>query len=1362
MSTLRAYAPQLPQEEILREERVAEGAAVNTISVTLEIEKHGAEEICRAADSVIRSADVFAVRFTGGGFEESEPRFSRILPAMTAEEALAYMHGRDAARIDPAEKLYEVEIIPAEEKVFLYARFHHVIMDGRGMYLFAQRVLDAIEGKELPFSRYFGAEGQAEADDEAYWKEKFLDFSQETSLFPDGGTGEKLTVPRNFSPSLIGEIAAFAEREGFHLPYAFLAAEALYLARAADADEATVLMSRRNRNAETADTLGCYVLLVPLRIGLEGCESFADLCRRAQEIGREASRHSKIGYSRLAHVAQIKNVSQYGFNYYDFTLSSSVPHKISVSVAGAIGNHLVFNVFAGENMACSLDCRKEVYDEERAGFFFGSMEQILMQGVAGKPLAGIEILGEREKARLNAVRGEEFPIDGSESIPSLLRAVAAEHPNAPAVYAGGKSLTFGELDAQSDAIARALVERGVKQGDKVGFMLKRDIRLLPALFGISKAGAAFIPVDPAYPQDRIDYILQDSAAAFLITSSQTGNGLDIDELLRGGNASLPTVSQTDVAYLIYTSGTTGRPKGVMLTHRGVANIVKPENNPFNRYFTKHCKGLTAIGSICFDISLFEFFVALFNGKFVELADEEGMINPERLSECILAHGADALHCTPTRLASYLRNPRFLAEAEKLKAVLSAGEVLPPSLIASLKELGVHIFNGYGPTEVTIGATITEEGDSRSIGKPIANTGILIADKNGDALPYGVAGEICIYGAGLGLGYLNRPEETAAHFIVRGGRRLYRTGDTGRLLPDGRLLYLGRRDRQVKLRGLRIELPEIESAMLSFAEVTQAACLVKKSRHSEHLVAFYSAARDLGAELKSHISETLTTYMVPDVFVRLPALPQTAGGKTDYKKLETENVDFRGSYRAPASELEKLICGAFEEVLGATDVGADDDFFELGGDSLGAMELMLALERIRKENAPGYSDIYRCPTPAKLAELMDGGSAGEQYPIHDLNYEGIGEYLKAHTPLGGKPLGNVLLTGGTGFLGNHILAELLKSGSAEHIYCLARSKKTMTAAKRIRGALFYYAEDDFTEENRWTAVEGDISSPAIFAEPFEEKIDLIINCAANVAHFAYGDALSRVNEGGVQNLIAYALKTGARLLQISTVSVGGMAKRAALSASLFTEEDLYVGQRIFNEYIYTKFKAEYALLRAAADKGLRVQIMRVGNLQGRLSDGEFQMNLRSNGFTRRLSAYLDIGAVPQSLYDSTVEFSPVDEVAKMVVALAKSGEGGAFHVCPPAETAFSRLFDILKEMGRPVEIVSDEAFAKRIEELKMSGEKSGSVEMLSIERGNADFDYIPFSRADTLKRLAALGCVWREITDDYLKKYLTALGDMDMF
>lgn len=1354
------YGLTAAQREILLGESISQEAAFSVISVKLMIGGHDAAEVKAAADRVISSADIFHVSLHGDGFVQCESRDSVILPPMSRGEAEAYTARRDTERMDPSRMIYEAEVIPTDGYVLLYVRFHHIIMDGRGMCLFAQRVLDALEGKALSDSRFFTPEEEPAQEQDDYWAQVFSDFSDGTSVFSGEPAGfEKLSLPFHLGAVADGA-ARFADEIGVHVPYVYLAAQALYLARATDSDEATVLMSRLNRNAATAETLGCYTLVVPVRIRLKGCEHFSDLCRRAQETAKEASLHKGAGFSSIARASNVKGAfSEYGFNYYDFKLRTETDCTLSLSVAGALKNHLVWNLFAdGE---CMLDGRAGIYDEETARFFADAMRRILEDGVKDMPLEEIRTLGAEELSRLEQIHGEEMPFGQDETIPSLLRSTAAACPDAPAVYAGDKKLTFRELDEQSDNIARALIDRGVKPGDRVAFMLKRDIRLLPALFGISKSGAAFIPVDPAYPEDRIRYILENSEAALLVTSKDTGSGADIDELLMGGTSPLPDIKQDALAYLIYTSGTTGRPKGVMLTHRGIANIVKPGNNPFNRYFTKHCKGLTAIGSVCFDISLFEFFTALFNGKFVELADEEGMLNPERLASCILAHRADALHCTPSRLASYLRNPQFLNAAESVKAVLSAGEVLPQALVTSLSELGIHVFNGYGPTEVTIGATITESGDILSIGRPIANTGILILGESGRILPYGAAGEICIYGAGLGLGYFKRPEETEKRFTERHGKNVYRTGDLGRLLPDGRLVYIGRSDRQVKLRGLRIELPEIENAMLSFPGVTQAACLVKKSKHSEHLAAFYTADRELSGELKEHISGTLTAYMVPDIFKRLDAMPQTAGGKTDYKALEKEDVDFRKAYRAPSGALETLICNGMAEVLGIDRVGVDDDFFELGGDSLGAMELMLSIEQGNGGKAPEYNDIYRYPTPAMLAEYLAGERTQELYPLTNLNYEGIDRFLKAR-PRTDKPARRILLTGATGYLGNHILAELLKDPEVEHVYCLARSKRKVTAEKRIQSTLFYYAEDDFSEDGKWSAVEGDISDPALFSEPFDDRIDLIVNCAANVAHFAYGDALSRVNETGVNNLIAYALKTGARLVQISTISVGGMAETARAKDILFTENDFYVGQKIFNEYIYTKFKAEYALLRAAADKGLPVQIMRVGNLQGRISDGEFQMNLRSNGFTRRLSAYIDIGAAPRSLYDSTVEFSPVDEVAGMVLALTESAECGAFHVCPPAETAFSRIFDLLRQLGKPVEIISDEEFARLIQDLKASGEKSGSVEILSIERGNDAYSDIPFSRAYTVERLHALGRSWKEITDEYLEKYLTALAGMDMF
>lgn len=371
----------------------------------------------------------------------------------------------------------------------------------------------------------------------------------------------------------------------------------------------------------------------------------------------------------------------------------------------------------------------------------------------------------------------------------------------------------------------------VRSGDKVAFMLSRKMPLIPTLLGISKSGAAFIPVDPAYPKDRIEHILTDSRAKYLIREEKrSDNEIDVSELLDApaDNIALPLIKQSDLAYMIYTSGTTGKPKGVMLSHRGIVNITHPLNNPFNKDLVKNGHGIVAIGSICFDISLFEIFVPLFNGKFVALGNERAMVDASALSEYIEKYGADMLHCTPSRIAAYLKDADFQKAITKIQMILSAGEVLPGSFVLMLKEkYGIRIYNGYGPTETTIGATISEDGDHESIGKPIGNTGVLVLNSEGNRVPYGAVGELCVYGNGVGLGYYNRDEETRKKFIERGGMRVYRTGNLGHLLPDGRIIYHGRCDRQIKLRGLRIELSEIESVMLSFPHVEQAACLVKR-------------------------------------------------------------------------------------------------------------------------------------------------------------------------------------------------------------------------------------------------------------------------------------------------------------------------------------------------------------------------------------------------------------------------------------------------------------------------------------------------------------------------------------------------------
>ncbi|MBQ9881516.1 MAG: AMP-binding protein, partial [Synergistes sp.] len=433
------------------------------------------------------------------------------------------------------------------------------------------------------------------------------------------------------------------------------------------------------------------------------------------------------------------------------------------------------------------------------------------------------------------------------------------------------------------------------------------------------------------------------------------------------------IPQERLAYCIYTSGTTGVPKGAMLSHRGIVNITDPDNNPFNRDIVKCGTGIVAIGSVCFDISLFEFFVPLFNGRFIEFAPESAMTDPEELAALIKKHGANMLHCTPSRLSAYLKNAVFSDALNSVEVILAAGEALPGSLVTELNgKYGIRVYNGYGPTETTIGATVTDANDDTSIGRPIANAGVMILDEKGRLLPYGVIGELFVYGNGLGLGYQDMPEETAKRFVEYYGRKMYKTGDLARFLPDGRVAYHGRNDFQVKLHGLRIELPEIESCILSYEGVGGVCVQVRKIGVSEHLVAFFCPKEGASvdkAALKEYVRERLTYYMVPDIFKELDRIPETPGGKTDTKALAAIPIDVEGVYRAPQTPYQIAICEAFAVVLEMEKVGLDDNFFDNGGDSLHTAELLHEIASRLPEAEAAYEDIFRYPTPELLAQYL---------------------------------------------------------------------------------------------------------------------------------------------------------------------------------------------------------------------------------------------------------------------------------------------------------------------------------------------------------------------------------------------------------
>ncbi|MDK2961362.1 MAG: hypothetical protein PWP20_488 [Eubacteriaceae bacterium] len=412
------------------------------------------------------------------------------------------------------------------------------------------------------------------------------------------------------------------------------------------------------------------------------------------------------------------------------------------------------------------------------------------------------------------------------TVAGTFKNVVKTYGSQTAVIATDKTLSYTELDQESNRIANALIKMGVGVGDKIGFMLKRDSRLQVTMLGIAKSGAAFIPIDPEYPINRIKNIVEDSLAKLLISDNDSDLteldvvSADYDDLIKIGETAAVDVEidPDDLSYIIFTSGSTGRPKGVMLKQKGLVNYITPsDHNTFAKGFVDHTNTLVSITTVSFDVFLKENMTSLLNGKTLVLANEDQVNDPAELAKLMTETAVDGYSSTPTRMIQYLESKAFEEAVASLSFIICGGEKFPPGLYTQLSKITkARIFNSYGPTEISISSNAKElTNELITIGKPLSNVREYICDPDGNLLPVGVVGELYIGGMGVGRGYLNNPEQTRKAFIDYQGERIYKTGDFARWTDDGEVVILGRMDGQIKLRGLRIELGEIENAMLAY-------------------------------------------------------------------------------------------------------------------------------------------------------------------------------------------------------------------------------------------------------------------------------------------------------------------------------------------------------------------------------------------------------------------------------------------------------------------------------------------------------------------------------------------------------------------
>ncbi|HEX2210446.1 MAG TPA: amino acid adenylation domain-containing protein [Longimicrobium sp.] len=916
----------------------------------------------------------------------------------------------------------------AEEHVLLLS-LHHISIDGGSLpALFRElwTLYDAFcEGRESPlaelavqypdFAVWQREQLRGEVVDRqlAYWKERMAGAAPLLELPTDRprpvmqsyrGASEPVHVPG----ALTERLEALARAEGTTLYMVMLGAWQVLLGRYASTDDVVVgsPIAGRTRH-EVEELIGFFVNTLVLRTDLSGDPAFREVLRRVRDVTLGAYEHQDVPFERLVEELQPqRTLSHSPLFQVMFNLHLDRPAETEQGVRWRLMDTnrgtTKFDItlalaHAADGLHGEMEYASDLFDRATIQRMMGHLLRVLEQVAddADARISDLALLAEAERARVvDEWNRTEAGYPSRASIHQLIAEQAARTPDAAAVVFGGASLTYRELDARANRLANHLVHLGVTPEARVGICLERSAEMVIAMLAVLKAGAAYLPLDPSYPADRLAYMLEDSGAPLLVTQAALRTLLPTDGVkvvsvdedasaiaLEPAGAPRAAVDAANAAYVIYTSGSTGRPKGVQVTH---GNAVSFFAGMDERVGGPVPGTWLAVTRISFDIHVLELLWTLARGfKVVVQPEADRARDGESIAEQIRRHAVTHLQCTPS-LAGMLIAESGIESVSGLERLLLGGEALPADLAAQVTAvLPQGLINMYGPTETTVWSAThaVDAGGPVLIGRPIANTRVYVLDGAMRPQPAGVPGELFIGGAGVTRGYHDRPGLTADRFVpdpfsAEPGARLYRTGDRARwtertdALTHSRtpaLEYLGRLDSQVKIRGFRIEPGEIESVLRRHAGVEECAVVVRDGR----LVA-YVVGTAQGDALRAHVGAGLPDYMVPNAFVALDALPLTPNGKLDRRALPAPEYASAASSLPPRNELERRVAEVWQAVLGVEAVGVSDNFFDLGGTSMLLTRVFAGLREMR--SGLRMVDLFRYTTVESLAGHLGADEA----------------------------------------------------------------------------------------------------------------------------------------------------------------------------------------------------------------------------------------------------------------------------------------------------------------------------------------------------------------------------------------------------
>lgn len=1103
-----------------------------------------AEQLIRAAKAVIDAHP--GIKYI---IHASEYGMPRMVMKPEAELAIPVIEGTVENRLDFMKTF--IPVVPMMDEILLHLavyrtpvrcylaiKSHLIFFDGTAISQFIAEMNRALAGKPLTGEKCTIQQAamieECQLSDGTHDKAKeyYLNLfkDMEDALVLSGDLNDPLTpgVSENirYEPNTltVEKVKAFCEQQHISESSFFMGAMAIMLGKYLNSKHVSFSTVYNGRPlSEMSQTIGTLIKRIPVYGNLSKNQPVGDFLRGISKQIFTTMANDIFSFDEVLKACPVNEDVEFIYQGDLFTdnMGTSagesllqgdkwfMEHYHTGMVTGCMS--IQFFATAGlYNM--TIEYRNEKFSENWVRRFaqdlFTTAEQLLTVSSIGQ----VSLLTEDDREQLKRFNNTFVSMEFIPVHEQIHRHALAQ-PDQTAVIAAGRQLSFRQLDSLSSQLANILIEKGTGKDRLIGVLFDREIWAYVAENAILKAGAAFLPFIPEYPDDRIDFCLEDGACTLLLTTAkqiedrsllensyqiltlEEAFGVkNLNEIRPDENAEMPliSVSPEDLAYCIYTSGSTGRPKGVMIEHRNIMNYVhRNEKSVEIMHYAAPKRMNLALASFSFDVSVVEEFVPLCNGNTVVIATEDEIHDPELFARLVKETGVNGITCTPTYLLSLLEIPGSKEAIRQLTFFDIGAEAFPRQLYDRLRELRKDsvILNVYGPTEATMGcaAAVMTGAEHVTVGSPIANTMFYVADSFGNALPMGLKGELIICGNQVGRGYVNLPEKTAAAFFSHDGMRAYHSGDLASWTEDGEIRIFGRLDNQIKLRGFRIELDEIENVMSEFPNVSSSAATVRKTGGTEYLAGYYTVREAVDADaLKVFMQEKLPEYMVPNVLMQLDEMPMTTNGKVNRKALpEPDLKKLKAEYIPPETETEKILCAAFARTLKLEEnqVGLMDDFFDLGGNSLKAM---VAMSEAKLEGLTA-ADVFQLRTPSAIAKELEKRGNQESLPERDAKSRLVPHDL---SPLQLQMIDNQLFRPGSTMWSNmHFLAHFDKDVDAERLCAAVNASLKNHPAMSI---IFYFDENNELKQKYAPDLLPEVKVLDIRPETEEALADVLLN------------------------------------------------------------------------------------------------------------------------------------------------------------------------------------------------------------------------------------------------------------------------------